>query len=189
MNGIILSEKQKIRERIIEKLEKQKKEDRLRKSLIIKKKLFSLPEFIRAKTVMFYVSTDGEVETRPMIRETLKTGKDVAVPVVLTEKSRMIVSQIKDLKKDLGKGPYGIYQPKASRIRQIRPAGVDLVVVPGVCYDRYGNRIGRGGGYYDKFLRDLPKKVPSIGIAFKFQITRRLPRLAHDIPVSKVITA
>ena len=67
---------------------------------------------------------------------------------------------------------------------------IDLVVVPGIAFDRLGNRLGRGGGYFDRFLAKLKKRnIPMFGLAFKFQVLKQLPVLSHDIPVTKLIFA
>ncbi len=147
-----------------------------------------MPEFKRANVIMFYVSKDGEVETMPMIEASLERGKVVLVPVIKERKKKMVVSELKDPNKDLVKGPYGIYQPKA-HFKVYHPRSIDLAIVPGVAFDKKGNRLGRGMGYYDKFLVGLRSGAPTIGLAFKFQVVKKLPTLSHDRPVTKLLTA
>ncbi len=180
--------KSNLRRRILNRLKNQKEDERHRRSLTIKRKLLALPEFRDAKVLMFYVSKDGEVETRPMIEAGLVRGKTVLVPVINVRKKKMMVSEIADPNKDLVEGPYGIYQPKA-HMKIYHPRSIDLAIVPGVAFDENGNRLGRGMGYYDKFLRALRKDVPRIGLAFKFQVVKSLPTLSHDQPVTKLLTA
>lgn len=192
--------KSKIRKEIKDKLNKQKDTQRLRKSRSIKEKLFNLAEFKRARRVMFYVATDKEVETEFMIIAAQKIGKEIVVPVILKgEKSLpaqekagqagMIASLIKDLKSELAPGPYGILQPKREYIRQVPGGRIDLVVVPGLAFDQRGRRLGRGRGYYDKFLASLSAHIPRIGLAFDFQVLKDLPAFSHDISVTRVISA
>jgi 5-formyltetrahydrofolate cyclo-ligase len=185
-NGV---RKSKLRDLIKHKLMAQSEEERIRKGLLIKEKLFSLEEFKRAKVVMFYVSTDGEVDTALMIDKTLKMGKKVAVPLILKKEKKLIASLILDRTKELRPGPYGILQPIASSLRPTPLKDIDLVIVPGIAFDKKGNRLGRGKGYYDRFLSEIPKGIPLIGLAFDFQLVDRLPHLAHDLPLDKVITA
>jgi len=72
--------------------------------------------------------------------------------------------------------------------RQVRPSDIDLVIVPGVAFDADKNRLGRGGGYYDRFLSTLPAATPTIGLAFDFQFIPAVPHHAgRDIAVSRVI--
>jgi len=182
--------KHETRKQILKRLKGQKEELRYKKSLKIKKQLFSQPQFIQADTVMFYISKDGEVDTRNMIKDALKKGKKIVVPVTLVKEKKIMPSELKEYKKELGLGPYGIYQPKKPFIRKVLPKDIDLAIVPGVAFDRRGNRLGRGGGYFDRFLAILKKRnIPMFGLAFKFQILKRLPVMPHDIPVTKLIVA
>lgn len=181
--------KRKFRKEIRSRLVKQSNQQRLRKSRLIKKRLFNLAEFKRAKCVMFYIATDEEVETRFMILEAQKIGKRIAVPVILRKEKKIIASLIEDMEKELAPGPYGVLQPQSKHIRPIPHKSIDLVVVPGVAFDKEGRRLGRGGGYYDKFLARLPLGIPRIGLAFDFQVLKDLPVLSHDIPVTRVISA
>ncbi|MFH2137177.1 MAG: 5-formyltetrahydrofolate cyclo-ligase [Candidatus Omnitrophota bacterium] len=182
--------KQLIRNWIKDKLKEQKEEQRLKRSLVIKRKLFLQPQFLQSDTIMFYIAKEGEVETADMIKDTLKMGKNVVVPVTLVKEKKIIPSRVKCYDKELGKGPYGVYQPKKQYMRKELLKNIDLVVVPGIAFDRLGNRLGRGGGYYDRFLSKLKKRnIPMFGLAFKFQVLKQLPVLSHDIPVTKLIFA
>jgi 5-formyltetrahydrofolate cyclo-ligase len=95
----------------------------------------------------------------------------------------------KDFPKNLTIGPYDIRQPKEEFSHPISLADIDLVIVPGVAFDSKCNRLGRGKGYYDRFLKTLPKDTPSIGLAFDFQIVENLPHSSLDLPVKKIITS
>jgi len=178
--------KREIRSKIFLKLKTQKEEDRKKKSRIIKDKLFRLSVFKRAKRVMFYLSFDGEVNTQEMIKEAIKLGKIVAVPVCrgvrvmkpcrLSPRARLI------------KGPYGVKEPAIKRF--VKLEDLDLVIVPGVAFDKPGNRLGRGKGCYDYFLRKLTsRRIPSIGLAFAFQILPSLPATSEDVGVKTVLFA
>ncbi len=181
--------KDSFRKEIKEKLDRQNNKQRLQKSFLIKKKFFELAEFKRAKQVMFYLATKEEVQTHLMIEEALKIGKKISVPVILKGENRIIASQIEDSKTDLVPGPYGILRPRDECIREVPPEKINLVVVPGLAFDRQNRRLGRGGGYYDKFMASLPADIPRIGLAFDFQLVETLPALSHDIPVTKLISA
>lgn len=179
--------KEEIRKMIKKNLREQKREDRDRKSTLIGEKLSGLSEFKRAKTVMFYVSLDEEVNTENMIDETLLMGKQVVVPVI--KEGKIIASPITDRKKDLVRGSFGIYEPLKENARSIQPDRIDLVIVPGVAFDLLGNRLGRGKGYYDRFLAGLIPETCTVGLAFDFQVVEDLPRTPHDIPVKKLLVA
>lgn len=182
-------EKREIRKKILALLKIQKEEYKLKKSEVIKLKLFSCSWFKQARTVMFYVSWDSEVNTLGMIKEAKLQGKSVVVPRLIPGERIMVPCVVTNLKKDLEAGPYSIKQPKMHCPIQPSLADIDLVIVPAVAFDRKGNRLGRGKGYYDLFLSGLPEKVHTIGLAFKFQILKRVPITPSDIPVEKVIAA
>ncbi len=187
---MIQEKKRHIREKLLERLKNHKEDDRLKKSLKIGRKFFGLKEFLKAKTVLFYLSFDGEVDTVRMIKDTIKRGKRVAVPVIRRETKEMIPSLIRDLEAEVRTGPYGVRHPKEEYIRPISLKSIDLVVVPGLAFDETGNRLGRGMGYYDRFLSRLPKDVPTVGLAFDFQVLKDFPPLEpHDFSVSRVIFA
>ena len=186
--------KRKIRQEFLKKRNNLSRDEIKSKSEKIEKELFSLPEFQRAKTVMFYVSFRSEVETEKMTRNTLKLKKKIVIPVVHGEK--IVVSEIKNLKKELTKGSFGIKEPKKEFRRRVNQKEIDLVVVPGVVFDKRGGRLGYGRGYYDRFLRS--KSIKSrmsrshqcalIGLAFDLQIARKIPLVKGDMKVDKIVT-
>jgi 5-formyltetrahydrofolate cyclo-ligase len=181
--------KHAIRRHIKEKIKTASELEKAAKSDIIKDKLFNEEAFKKADVVMFYVSLKDEVNTLMMIDEALKAGKRVCVPVIFREDRRFIAGEIKDRALDLEKRHFGIYQPKKGHVREVPLGDIDLVVVPGVAFDAQNVRLGRGHGYYDRFLSGLPDDAKTIGLAFDFQVVERLPRDSHDIPVWKTITA
>ena len=178
-----------LRERILTLLRNQKEEERLNKSLVIKDRLFQTQEFRKAQTILFYASFDGEVETFSMMKEAQKSGKTIGLPKIGDKEGEIIPVSVQSLESDLEKGPYGIKQPRTDNVHTLNTTDFDLVIVPGVAFDRQNNRLGRGGGYYDRFLGKLPSSIPTVGLAFDFQIVNSLPpKEEHDIPVSCVLT-
>ena len=181
--------KHKIRHEIKVRIKTQSELEKSRKSGIIKNRLFELEEFKKAKVVMFYVSLKDEVSTLSMIDDAARTGKRVCVPVILKEEKRLIAGEIKDRVKDLERQHFGIFQPIAGHVREVPLEHIDLVVVPGIAFDKDNMRLGRGHGYYDRFLSLLPNRTKTIGLAFDFQVVENLPKDSHDIPVWKTISA
>ncbi len=187
---MITKTKSYIRAQVLNRLRKQKEVERLKKSFQIQKKLFSLSEFVKAKIVLFYLSFDGEVETFRMVDKAISLGKKVAVPVINSRDKKLTLSLIVDCGYDLEVGPYGTYQPKHNHIRKIPLNRIDLIIVPALAFDLKGNRIGRGLGYYDRFLHALPKRIPSVGLAFDFQVLGKIPFVeSYDFPVDRVLYA
>ena len=177
-----------IRKRILKLLRNQKEEDRFKKNLVILRKFFAIKAVKLAKTILFYVAFDGEVETIDMIKQACAKGKKVAVPTILKDKKMIIPTLIRNCEEDLELGPYGIKHPKHNPAARLNVDELDLVVVPGVAFDKKGHRLGCGAGYYDRFLSRLPKDVPTVGLAFDFQMVNALPHQDHDMPVSRVIS-
>jgi len=176
--------KQDIRSKIILALKNQEEEDRKRKSSVIKNKLFKTKIFQKAKIVMFYIAFKGEVETEEMIKEALKLGKTVTVPVCKPHKLALEPC-ILDSHAHLKRGPYGVKEPVEEKCVPL--SALELLIVPGVAFDKKGTRLGRGKGYYDRLLQKIPKKIKSIGLAFDFQILSSVPYSAHDVAVDRVI--
>ncbi|MFQ5680519.1 MAG: 5-formyltetrahydrofolate cyclo-ligase [Candidatus Omnitrophota bacterium] len=185
----IEQEKQRIRKEISEKLKSQGDKQRIEKSRQIGKGLFRWDVFNQAETLMFYVSVDSEVDTFDMIRKAILSGKKVAVPTIDEKDKNMTVSRILDLDKDMNIGPYGIRQPCRERLMPISPDELDLIVVPGIAFDRQNNRLGRGKGYYDRLLANKSGKTYTVGLAFDFQVLSYLPHTNHDQPVDHLISA
>jgi len=178
-----------LRKNILERLSFQKEVERLKNSNIIKDKLCASAEFKNARTILFYASFDGEVDTWGMMIEAKRQGKTIALPVMSESQEAIIPSRVLDLENELTIGPYGIKQPKQSCMRPVDLNDIDLVIVPGVAFDQKGNRLGRGKGYYDRLLSQTPPHIPTLGLAFTFQVLDELPEVAiHDRPVKKIIT-
>ncbi len=177
--------KQLIRSKILALLKHNKEEDRVTKSNTIKKKLFKTLEFKKAKSVMFYIAFGGEVETREMIEEAHTLGKIVAVPYSKTH--RIMRPCIYHHKLVLKKGIHGTCEPVAKRFMRLQD--IDVVIVPGVAFDKKGNRLGRGKGCYDYFLKKLPAKTCSIGLAYDFQIIPSVPSTPTDVKMDKILFA
>jgi 5-formyltetrahydrofolate cyclo-ligase len=178
--------KQQIRSKILLKLNSQKEEDREQKTKIIKEKLFKLRDFNEAKVVMFYIAFGGEVETKEMIKEARRLGKIIAVPIC--KKDRISIRPcILDENARLKRGIYAVFQPMIEKTLHLED--LDLVIVPGIAFDKKGNRLGRGKGCYDNFLKKIPKDTPTIGLAFDFQILPNLPTQTQDVSVKKILFA
>mgnify|MGYP001617329512 CR=1 FL=1 len=178
--------KSEIRSKILLRLKTQKEETRERKSRLILKKLLRQEAFNKAKAVMFYIAFDGEVNTGEMIKEAQRLGKIVTVPVC-RKNSLSLRPCVLNENAGLEKGPYGVYEPKCKKF--INLEDLDLLILPGIAFDKKGIRLGRGKGCYDRFLRKIPADTPSIGLAFDFQILPLLPASKHDVSVNKVLFA
>jgi len=184
-------DKEKIRDEIIHERDKLSKEKVIKKSKIIGEKLFSLSAFKEAQTVLFYVSFRNEVETYSLIEKSLFLGKRIVLPRVNRENKELALYEIHNLE-ELNLGAWGIPEPDPEKTKIVPLEEIDAVIVPGVVFDENGNRIGYGGGYYDRLLSKIYKmrkdKVVFIGLSFDFQVKKRIPQETSDVKVNFLLT-
>ncbi|MDO8340336.1 MAG: 5-formyltetrahydrofolate cyclo-ligase [Candidatus Burarchaeum sp.] len=155
-----------------------------KKSAAIMERLFALPEFRKAKTILFYAAKKDEVQTLEMIQKALDMGKTVALPITVVEGKNLVLAEVRNLSR-LSEGAFGVLEPMD--YVPVKPEEVDLVIVPGVAFDVHGDRLGHGMGYYDKLLKQMPDAL-FIGLAFEFQMVEDIPEEEHDVSVHKVVT-
>lgn len=152
----------------------------------ILEKVLGLEAYRRAKLVHTYVSSkENEVDTRALIGACLNQGKRVAVPVVMPG-TKMLAHALIDGLDQLVVGPWGLAQPDPAAATWLPAAArIDLVVVPGLAFDRRGQRIGWGGGYYDRFLAQI--QAVKIGLCYDELVLDCIPGEPHDVPVDMVV--
>jgi len=178
--------KRQLRNILLMRFRKQTEKQREYKSKLIERRLLRTKEFIKAKRIMFYLAIDGEVKTESMINKARDLGKEIYVPIC-DKKEKTLRPCL--LKKDCAyeMGPYNTREPKIKI--DIPIDELDLVVIPALAFDKNGNRLGRGKGYYDRFLKSLSGRTHTIGLAFDFQIFPNLPLNQYDMSVDKVLSA
>jgi 5-formyltetrahydrofolate cyclo-ligase len=155
-------------------------------SRLILKCIFEMEEFRRAQVVMAYCGFGSEVDTAPLLREIVARGKRLLLPKVNRAARALDVYEVRDLEKDLVIGGWGIREPEPERCEAVRTGDVELVIVPGVAFDRSGGRIGYGKGYYDGLLAGC--RAVTVGAAFEVQVFERVPMEAHDVRIGRVVT-
>jgi len=153
---------------------------------IIQDRVCSHPWFIDSKTVFTYVSMGNEAITKDIIDNAIKAGKRVCVPRVVP-RVKMEAVPISNIENDLHPGFFNTMEPRP-HLQPVDADEIDLVIVPGILFDRNGFRIGYGGGYYDRFLSRISGKCRTMGIAFDFQVTDEIPVDEHDMRVMAVVT-
>lgn len=161
--------------------------ERAQKSEEIWKRLVTLAPFKETSQALFYVSFRSEVETLLMRRLTRKLGISVAVPRIQAQNKSMIFYEL-GCDEKLEAGVFGVLQPTldAETITDLKEPSV--ILVPGLVFDSQGNRVGWGGGYYDRFLSDEGKGLPSVGLAFDLQIAAQLPVQPYDVALNWIVT-
>ncbi len=147
------------------------------------------PEYAAARAVMFYVDVRTEVRTRNDLEAALQTGKKIVVPYCVDGELELFHLESMD---ELELGMYRILEPKADlrpiAAKQVGVEALDLIMVPGVAFDRRGGRTGHGKGYYDKLLEHARPDTPLIALAFECQLFPEIPMQPHDIFMDKVVT-
>ncbi len=178
--------KKKLREQILGRRKGLARSEVLAKSMLIKHRLFASSWYRDACNILFYVSYNNEVNTHDMLQESLVNGKNVIVPKTDTQNKALICSRFLSWD-DLCLGAFSIFEPKDDCVREVPFSSIDLFIIPGVVFDCKGNRIGHGGGYYDRLLQSRCH-AHRIGLAFELQIVESIPVETHDIKVEKIIT-
>lgn len=176
----IISEKMIIREEV--KAAKRKMTDEYidEQAFVVFGKIEVMPEFINAKILMLYWSMKDELPTHNFIRKWSKT-KTILLPVV--KGSHMTIKPY-SANDEMEKNSLGVMEPQSTKEYLDK---VDLVIIPGVAFDKNRRRLGRGKGYYDRYFKH--KKFPKWGICFDFQLYHNIPSAAFDVRMDKIITA
>lgn len=140
----------------------------------------------RFDAVMLYLNMRSEVETTGLLEQLLDSGKQVCAPVVDTKQMELIPRRIQNLKTEVVRHRYGMLEPsEACPLFPIEH--LQLIVVPGIAFDRNGYRLGYGKGFYDRFLTRCPHAV-AIGLAYTVQLVEDTFPQAWDVPVQHIFT-
>lgn len=151
----------------------------------ISKKLFDMKEYADADMIFTYVSKEIEVDTTALIKALLHESKHVAVPLCIPKSCEMEFYEIESLDQ-LEKGNYSLLEPVPSLCRRAFPTESSVCIVPGLCFDFQGYRLGYGKGYYDRFLAGFKGKT--IGLCYSACVQKELPHGHFDKPVNILIT-
>lgn len=183
----LFERKTAIRKQAHENRRQQPEKDAVSERIV--RRFMDLPEYEKAGTVMFYVDVRDEVRTRQALPEALASGKRIVVPYCLDGELELFWLENMD---ELELGMYRILEPKVElrdvAAKRLTPTDLDLVMVPGVAFDRNGGRTGHGKGYYDKLLQHARKDAPLVALSFECQLFEEIPAESHDIFMDKVVT-
>ena len=176
-------DKKELRRAIREQKRAMTEEEILSRSQRLGEMFLATPAYQNAKTIYGYLPYNQEVRTVPILQRALDDGKQVAVPKIYGDTMRFLY--LSDLSK-VAENDMGIPEPIADG-----PVAEDetaLVLMPGVAFTKTGDRMGYGGGFYDRFLSAEPNH-PTIALCYDFQIVEHLPTEEFDIPVDQVFWA
>jgi 5-formyltetrahydrofolate cyclo-ligase len=183
----VADEKAAIRLRMRAALRTLRADEHARFGRAASERLDRLSEFRDATTVLLFRSLGEEIDSTPLFDSAFARGQQVLAPratgaelafVVVTRRTRW------------RRGGFGVLEPEAGDPLPVAdiPAGESVIVVPGLAFSERGERLGRGGGHYDRALADLNGRAVSIGLAFDVQVLERLPCEGHDVPVDVIVT-
>ena len=178
--------KKKLRKEIQKKRDSIPIADRKKKSRIIAEKFCDTAYYTDSNNILIYYPFRSEIDVTFIIRQALKDSKNIIFPRIYKQELKLFY--VINLSKQLEKCAYGIMEPIPRLCKSAKPADIDLAIVPGVVFDKNLNRIGYGGGFYDKFLPLIPKEIKKIALCFDIQIVGHIPVLEHDIKIDLLIT-
>lgn len=177
--------KKELRREVIRRREALSEEERVRAALLLTERIAGHQWFYRADILLGFVSYGSEIDTCGILSEALMRGKKVFVPKV--EGEELVFYRIGSLE-ELLPGYKGIPEPKGDTERYVYPEKNTLLLMPGVAFDPYGNRMGYGRGFYDRFLADKEAlQLASIAVGFRCQMVEQVPVEEHDIRPYQVI--
>jgi 5-formyltetrahydrofolate cyclo-ligase len=183
----ILLAKRILRHRLVDALASMDAKTRQRASNVACERVAQEQSFARARTIMLYLPLPGEADCTPLVERCLAAGCTVGVPVVDWTQREMAIAIVTSLDPSgIETDQHGVRVPRSAATLSID--AVDLVIVPGLAFDLECRRLGRGGGFYDRFLPRLPARTHTIGLAFDVQIVDQLPVAPHDAAVHAVAT-
>lgn len=183
--GMMILEKKTLRTTIKHELNQLSIDFYRDASLTIKNKLLQESSIVQANTIGLTISRKTEVDTKIIIQSLWDLNKKVAVPKCNPKSHTMdfyIITNFDQLETVY----LDLQEPICEKTVYINKNDLDVIVVPGIVFDKKGYRIGYGGGYYDRYLKDF--KGTTISLAFQLQVVEQVPKDVHDIPVQCILT-
>ncbi len=163
-------------------------------SQLICQRFLALPEYRLAKTVMWYIHCRTEVKTQDALKRALSEDKKIVIPYCTKDgqgENKLGLWHLMDMA-ELVPGTWGILEPPEQRWyeadKQVLAEEIDLLMVPGVAFDRQGGRLGNGAGYYDRLLAQVRSDSTMIGLCYQSQLIEKVMMQAHDVCMHAVLT-
>ena len=178
--------KKELRKIMIEKRDNIYKEE---KAVMDKNIIFSLKEkefYKNSKNIFIYLGFGSEIDTMSYIQDFINDGKHIFIPRTDIKTKKMEAVEITSLD-GLKENKYGILEPDNNK-EEFYKNNLDLIILPGVAFDHSGRRVGYGGGYYDRYLEDIDKRIIKVALIYDFQLLENVPAEEHDIKADYIIT-
>ena len=186
LHEAMLAEKKALRQKMLAYRRSLTKEQREAKSRAILEALYQEPHFQQAKTIFAYASMPDEVQLYDLLAHALKAGKRVGLPLI-TGRGLMEAVSLPSLDA-LVPGKFGILTVRREEQAIIPASEIDFVVVPGAAFSPAGERLGLGGGYYDRYLMEKAPQAYRTALTFDGQVVASVPMEAHDAKVNLILT-
>ncbi|WP_138826081.1 5-formyltetrahydrofolate cyclo-ligase [Bacillus altitudinis] len=177
--------KKELRLQTLAMLEQISTEEFNRYASLLHEHLLQLPSWKQAKTIALTMSRGKEIPTMPLIEKAWEEGKTVCIPTCFPKTKEMVFYEYTPETK-MTSSYFGLLEPDPLESTAVRKEAIDLIIVPGVCFDQRGYRIGFGGGYYDRYLADY--HGTTLALCLSVQQVDHLPAEPHDIPVSIMVS-
>jgi 5-formyltetrahydrofolate cyclo-ligase len=177
-----------LRQRILAERDALAPASRQQLSAAITRRLEALSVVHEAKTVLAYASFGSEYDTSELLRNLLERRAILVLPKIDKAQRKLQLFEVRDLDQDTKPGVWGIREPSVARCRPAIAGEIQLVVVPGVAFDRGGNRLGYGGGYYDRLLASFAHTPALLAPAFALQVVEEVAHEENDVPVHAIVT-
>ncbi|MBW6410463.1 5-formyltetrahydrofolate cyclo-ligase [Clostridium weizhouense] len=182
----LIEEKRELRKRILKIRDKISLDNKIKFDKIIYNKFLQSKFYLQSKNIFIYVSYNSEIDTKNIIKKALEDKKNIYVP--RTNYKTKVMEAVKILSlENLIEDKYGILEPTEDESAE-NPNKFDLIIMPGVAFDKYGGRMGYGAGYYDRYLEKISKPLNKVALAYNFQVINKVPTDIHDIPIEYIIT-
>lgn len=178
--------KKNIREEIIDKRNNLILDIKQNYDSLIFEEIINSEIYKKSKKIFTYISFGSEVDTIKLINYSFSNNKEVYVPKTNKQTKDMIALKIHNFN-NMSVDKWGIIEPKSVDKANIG-TDFDLIIMPGIAFDKQGNRIGYGGGYYDKYISKLNNASNLLALAYDFQIIQDIESESHDIKVDFILT-
>lgn len=167
------------------KTKRKSVENKAEKDSLVAQNLLSLDEIKNADTVLCYISLDDEICTDEIVRVLLDSGKSVGAPYCVDNNGNMDFYYITDFD-DLRIQSFGVREPVIEKCKKVTSFDNTIIILPGLCFDSYGNRLGYGKGYYDRFLQI--HSLISVGLCYNSLIVKKVPTDMYDKKADIIVT-
>lgn len=187
MTDTLKQQKNELRATVKSRVASMNEDERRQASTAACTKLATLEPFRHASVIMLYMPLADEIDLTPFAIGCFRAGKTVCVPTVDWERRDMRPVEVASFNDDLMQiDEHGLRSPRDGR--PMLPSVLDMVIVPGIAFDVTGRRLGRGGGFYDRFLARLHRSVTTVGLAYDVQVVDQVPTAENDRRVEYLAT-